>query len=176
MPGPSRNSVGSDPLTTKCVAGPLETVVVLVLEKVLAAGSVAAVNVSAPGVSNMTLKVPTPLAKVASAGSTALASLLEKWTEPANVTAVWLVASWAVTVTSCGTPAVAVASNVTAKCVAGAGATVIVPLDPMTLLATVSVTINAAVPAVFSVALKVPTPPDNVVSAGNTAAASLLVK
>jgi len=67
--------------TTKCdAAAPLTVMGLLVPVTVLAAS--VAVTVWLPAVSKVALKVPTPLARVASAGSTAWLSLLLKWTVP----------------------------------------------------------------------------------------------
>ena len=59
---------------------------------------------------------------------------------------------------------------------AAAGLTVTAPLLPVAKLLAVSVAVIVWLPAVFNVALNVPTPPVNVALAGRAAAASLLVK
>ena len=72
-------------------------------------------------------------------------------------------------------PAVAVAGATTAKCVAAPALTVIAPVDPAIEAVTVSVAVIVWGPVVFSVAASVPVPFVNVLFAGNTAVASLLV-
>ncbi len=70
-------------LTLKCVAAAAATAIVLlvpVIEEVVVS---VAVMVWLPAVSKVTLKVPTPLVSVASAGKDAPASLLVKCTVPA---------------------------------------------------------------------------------------------
>ena len=73
-------------------------------------------------------------------------------------------------------PAVAVVGAVTAKCVAAAALTETLLLVPVTETVTVSVAVRVCVPEVLSVALKVPSPLVSVLSAGNTAWPSPLVK
>ena len=73
-------------------------------------------------------------------------------------------------------PAVALAGADTEKCVAAAALTVIVLLVPVIEEVTVSVAVIVWLPAVSSVAEKLPVPLVSVASAGNTAAPSLLVK
>ena len=66
--------------------------------------------------------------------------------------------SWAVTVKLNAVPAVRSAGALTAKCVAAAALTAIVLLVPVIELVAVSVAVIVWLPAVFSVALKVPAP------------------
>ena len=68
------------------------------------------------------------------------------------------------------------AGALTAKCVAAAALTVMLPLVPVIEEVTVSVLVIVCVPAVFSVALKVPVPLVNVEFAGSVALPSVLVK
>ena len=75
-----------------------------------------------------------------------------------------------------GPPAVALPGALTAKCVAAAAPTAIVPLVPVIDPFTASVAVIVWLPAVFSVALKVPVSLVRVVLAGRIAWASLLVK
>ena len=85
----------------------------------------------------------------------------------------------AVTVTLNDAPAVADAGADTVRWVAAAAPTAIVPLVPVIDAVTVSVAVMVRLPAVFSVAEPLWTPaspPVNVWSAGNTAAASDDVK
>ncbi len=64
----------------------------------------------------------------------------------------------------------------TASLATAAGPTVILPEVPVIVLVTVSVAVIVRVPAVFSVALKVPWPLVSVEFAGRTAEPSVLVK
>ena len=64
----------------------------------------------------------------------------------------------------------------TTKCVAAAAATFTAPLLPAIEPLAVSVAVTVWLPAVFSVALNVPTPLVSVALAGRAAAASLLLK
>ena len=84
--------------------------------------------------------------------------------------------SRAATVTEKAVPAVAVTGAVTVKCVAAAGLTVMAFVVPVIELVAVSVAVMVWLPAVFSVAEKVPVPAVSVLLAGSEAAASLLVK
>ena len=83
--------------------------------------------------------------------------------------------SKAVTVKENVEPAIAVFGTGTAKCEAAAGLTTIVPIPAIDAV-TVSAAVIVWLPAVFSVAEKVPTPFVNVEFTGNVAAPSLLVK
>ena len=74
------------------------------------------------------------------------------------------------------TPAVDEPGAVIEKCVATAVVTVMAPLVPVIDGVTVSVPVIVCVPAVASVALKVPTPFVKVASAGSDAPGSELVK
>ena len=74
------------------------------------------------------------------------------------------------------TPAVADAGAENAKCVARAALTAIAFDVPVIVALTVSVAVIVRLPAVRSVAEKVPTPFVSVASGGNVAAPSLLVK
>ena len=84
--------------------------------------------------------------------------------------------SWAVTVKLKAVPAVALAGALTAKCVAAAAFTAMVLLVPVIDEVVVSVAVSVWLPAVFKVAVKVPTPLVSVEFAGSTAWPSLLVK
>src|SRR6516162_7271377 len=74
------------------------------------------------------------------------------------------------------TPAVAVAGATTVKWLAAAGLTVMALLLPVIELLAVSVAVTVWLPAVFRVALKLPTPLVRVALAGRLAWPSLLVK
>ena len=73
-------------------------------------------------------------------------------------------------------PAVAVAGALTTKCVAAAALTAIVPEVPVIVEVTVSVAVIVWLPAVLSVAEKVPVPLVSAEFAGGTAEPSVLVK
>ena len=70
----------------------------------------------------------------------------------------------------------AVLGVLTVKCVAAAALTAMVLLVPVMELVAVSVALRVWLPAVLSVALKVPTPLVSVLFDGSMAAPSLLVK
>src|SRR5262249_49120672 len=163
-------------LTVKWFAAAAETASAADAPVMLAvAGSAAGVG-RLPAVSNVALKVPTPLANVAFAGRIAEPSLLVKCTVPAYPVTVAFEASRAVTLKLNAAPAVAAAGALTVKCVAVVLETAIVAEVPVIDDVTVSVAVIVWLPAVFSVALKVPRPLVRVAFAGRTAAASLLVK
>ena len=86
------------------------------------------------------------------------------------------VTSSAVTVTLTAEPAVAIPGALTEKCVAAPAATVMVAEVPVMDKVTVSVAVTALEPGVSRVTGNVPVPFVRVVSAGNTAAPSELVK
>ena len=83
--------------------------------------------------------------------------------------------SWAVTVRVKAEPAVALAGALTAKWVAAAALTAMLLLVPVMPGLTVSVAVIVWLPAVLSVALKLPVPLVNVLLAGKVAWPSLLV-
>jgi hypothetical protein len=85
-------------------------------------------------------------------------------------------ASRAVTPTLNEVPAVAVPGAATVNPVTGPGLTVIGPVSPLMESVTVSFAEMVCVPAVFSVALKVPIPAVSAAFAGRVALMSLLVK
>jgi hypothetical protein len=70
----------------------------------------------------------------------------------------------------------ALAGALTVKCVADAAPTLIALLVPLIDVLALSVPVIVCWPAVFIVALKVPTPLVNAVSAGNPACRSVVVK
>ena len=84
--------------------------------------------------------------------------------------------SRAVTVKLKEVPAGVLLGALTMKCVAAVVETKMFPVWPVMLLVTVSVAVIVWLPGVCSVALKVPVPLVSVLSAGNVAAPSLLVK
>ena len=84
--------------------------------------------------------------------------------------------SCAVTVKLNAVPGVAVAGAETVKCVAAVALTVTLLDVPVIEELSVSVAVMVWVPAVFSVAAKVPVPLVRVEFAGSTACPSLLVK
>src|SRR3974390_3348712 len=135
-----------------------------------------AVIVWLPAVFKVALKVPTPLVRVAFAGRTAAPSLDVKCTVPVYPVAVLFEASSAVTVNGNAEPAVAVAGALTEKCVAAPADTAIAAELPVIDDVAVSVAVIVWLPAVFNVAVKVPTPLVRVAFAGRTAAPSLDVK
>jgi hypothetical protein len=81
-----------------------------------------------------------------------------------------------VTVKLNAVPAVALLGAATLNCVALAAETLMAPETPVTPAALASVPVIVWLPAVFSVALNVPTPFVSVLFAGKTACASVLVK
>jgi hypothetical protein len=163
-------------VTEKCVAGASVTAIALLVPVMLEVIVSVAVMVRLPAVLSVALNVPAPLVSVASAGRLAAPSLLVKWTVPAYPVAVFPAASSAVTVTLNGNPVSDEDGAVTVKWVAAPGATAIAPLVPVMLDVTVSVAVIVLLPAVLSVAEKVPTPLVRVASDGSTAAPSVDVK
>jgi hypothetical protein len=126
-----------------------------------------------PEVFSVAEKDPVPFASFESAGSTALASELEKWTVPAYVVAVLLKESSAVTVKLNGVPVLVVAGAAeTESADAAAGPTGIAPEVPLME----PVAVMVWLPAVFSVIDAVPVPLVMAALAGSTAWASELVK
>ncbi len=69
-------------LTTRCVAAPPFTVSVFEVPVIAPCAVSVAVMVWLPAVSSVSLKVPTPLVSVVSAGNTAMPSVEVKWTVP----------------------------------------------------------------------------------------------
>jgi hypothetical protein len=100
------------PVTAKCDAAAAETTMVLVPAVTVEAVSVA-VTVWLPAVFSVTVNVPVPPDSVLLDGSTAAASLLDRWVVPVYVVAMLLKASRAATVTVKLVPAVAVDDEVT---------------------------------------------------------------
>ncbi len=128
-----------------------------------------------PEVFRVAEKVPVPFVSVELAGSTALPSVLEKWTVPAYVVAALPKESSAVTVKLNGVPVLAVA-------VAGETASLDATAEPTGIALKVPVSKSAPVavilwgPAVFSVMDPVPVPFVIAELAGNNAWTSELVK
>ena len=83
--------------------------------------------------------------------------------------------SSAVTVKLKALPAVALLGALNANDTASPPLTTMVPLVPVTLLATESVAVTVRFPEVFSVTLNIPLPFDNDELAGSTACPSLLL-
>ena len=163
-------------LTAKCVVAPAVTATALEVPVTDEVTVSVPVMDWLPDVLNVTGNVPTPLASVEFAGSTACASLEVKCTMPEYVPAVLLYASRAVTVTLEGVPAVAVAAVESVKRAAGPGATETEFDVAASAGVTVSVALTVWFPEVLNVSGNVPVPPTIVAFPGNTAAPSLEAK
>jgi hypothetical protein len=163
-------------LTVKCVAAPAATLTFADVPVIDALTLSVAASVWLPAVLSVALNVPTPLVSVLFAGSTACPSVLVKCTVPVYPVTVLFVASSAVTVKLNAVPAVALAGALTVKCVAAAALTLTFADVPVIEDVTESVAESVWLPAVLSVALKVPTPLVSVLFAGSTACPSLVVK
>src|SRR5436190_803209 len=124
---------GAGALTLKCVAASGWTVMLAAPVMALLAVS-AAVIVWIGAVLRVERKVLAPVDRLASAGSEALASVLEKWMVPVKPVAVLSNWSWAVIVTVNAVLAPTEAGAVTLKCVAAWGLTVMPPTPAMALL------------------------------------------
>src|SRR5438874_8162163 len=163
-------------LTMNDTAGPPDTAIGPLVPVMLLETESLAVMVLFPEVSSVTLNVPLPLDNVELAGNIACASLLLNCTVPEYPVARLLNASSAVTVILKALPAIAAAGPLTTNRDAAAAPTVIALLLPVIELLTVSVPLMFRLPAVFRVALNVPTPPLKVESAGRTACPSVDMK
>jgi hypothetical protein len=134
-----------------------------------------AVSVWLPAVFKVALKLPTPALRVVFIGTKAVASVVLKWTVPVYAVAVLPNESRAVTVKAPLFPATLEGRAMTAKWVAASGLTWMAAV-PATEAIKASLMVSVSLPAVCSVAVKVPTPLLRAMSAGSVAPPSLLVK